>query len=304
MVSLSQNKGMIPMKNKGVMISLAAIVLIGMVITTGTHKFIEKNSSPSAAAAQTGETDNGAWAGEAGAAQEAEEAVPQVLAAAAADEGTAAYAGAGMSGGEGREASSRTSGGAEAGKKEEAGYMISRTAAFSEDADSGVAAQAAGRSVADEAEMQETDVLSPLEPGGVLAEASPALEEAAAESRSYYVKRLQDLDSQIQKTRETQGSANGGNSAKSAASNELKLWDSELNAIYNAILGRLEQEQSEALVKEERAWLKERDSLAMEAAQKTAGGSGESLEYTLSLTESTRQRAYELAERYAWVLEE
>ena len=41
----------------------------------------------------------------------------------------------------------------------------------------------------------------------------------------------------------------------------------------------------------------------MEAAQKTAGGSGESIEYTVSLMESTRQRAYELAEQYAWLLE-
>ena len=32
------------MKNKGVMISLAVILLIGMMITTGTHNFIEKNS--------------------------------------------------------------------------------------------------------------------------------------------------------------------------------------------------------------------------------------------------------------------
>ncbi len=90
---------------------------------------------------------------------------------------------------------------------------------------------------------------------------------------------------------------------KSAAANELKLWDSELNDIYNAILERLEKEESEALVKEEREWLKERDVLAMEAAKKSAGSSNESIEYTFSLVESTRKRAYELAERYGQALE-
>ena len=40
------------MKNKGVVISLAAIVLIGMIITTGTHLFIEKNSRISPTQAQ------------------------------------------------------------------------------------------------------------------------------------------------------------------------------------------------------------------------------------------------------------
>ena len=45
--------------------------------------------------------------------------------------------------------------------------------------------------------------------------------------------------------------------------------------------------------------MKTRDGLAMEAAKNSQGGSSESVEYTVSLTESTRQRAYELIEIYA-----
>lgn len=51
-------------------------------------------------------------------------------------------------------------------------------------------------------------------------------------------------------------------------------------------------------MEQQRAWLKERDSAAVEAAKNSAGGSSESLEYTASLAESTRARAYELAELY------
>ena len=49
--------------------------------------------------------------------------------------------------------------------------------------------------------------------------------------------------------------------------------------------------------------LKMREQPAMEAAKKSAGSSNESIEYTFSLVESTRKRAYELAERYGQALE-
>lgn len=124
-------------------------------------------------------------------------------------------------------------------------------------------------------------------------------EAAFVEVQSYYEKRLEDLDIQIQKNKEKQTDVNANSSVKSAASNELKLWDSELNLIYNAILERLDKEDSEKLVEEQREWLKQRDRRAMKAAKKSAGGSGESIEYTISLTEFTRERAYELAQTYA-----
>lgn len=293
------------MKNKGVMISLAVIVLIGMVITTGTHRFIEKNSFPTSAAAGDLAAAGTAPETEKAARKEAAAQDQAAAAAEAADEQPVAYAG--DFAGEDESGAFRTSGGTEGSGGGTDDFWSSESIVFSEDADSGDAGMRAGGSGGVTDQSTKTDILSPLEPGETQAvmpaEAKLTAESASGESLSYYVKRLQDLDSQIQKTREIQGSANGGNSAKSAASSELKLWDSELNTIYNAILDRLEQEQSEALVKEERAWLKERDSLAMEAAQKTAGGSGESIEYTLSLMESTRQRAYELAEQYAWLLE-
>lgn len=127
---------------------------------------------------------------------------------------------------------------------------------------------------------------------------------AKAQPMSSYRKRLQDLDSQMEKNRELQSASNRNSSAKSAASGELKLWDSELNSIYGAMMELLDEEASARLVQEQRAWLKERDSVAMEAVKNSPGGSSESVEYTMSLIESTRERAYVLVEMYEQVYAE
>lgn len=288
------------MKNKGVMISLAAIVLIGMMITTGTHNFIEKNSTGG------------------------DKAAPQVTAAAMAMDEAAGEEDVGEPLALGEEPlMAGMAEGAEADEEEPlfGDAPMERQAQRQFKADAGLLG-----TYAEEEDFNREDDLPMEEPaltadtGKSEAVISPApgpdtdlgeLKENVtadmlpAETQSYYIKRLQDLDSQIQKNKEGQTTgANVNSSVKSAASGELKLWDSELNDIYNTLLERLDQEESEELVKEERTWLKERDSLAMDAAKKSSGGSSESIEYTISLTESTRQRAYELAQRYAQVLED
>lgn len=115
-----------------------------------------------------------------------------------------------------------------------------------------------------------------------------------------YRSRLNELDLQIQRIRseETESTTYSMNTA---AENELKLWDSELNTIYNDILNYLDEEQKRQLVTEEREWMRERDAKAVEAAKKSAGGTLEGLQYTASLAESTRARAYELADFYEQV---
>ena len=127
--------------------------------------------------------------------------------------------------------------------------------------------------------------------------------EESAQELSPHHKRLMELDAQIQKIRDEETESTTY-SMKTAAENELKLWDSELNAIYNDILALLNEEKRTEMVKQEREWMKERDALAVEAARRSAGGTLEGLEYTASLAESTRQRAYELADLYTQLLEE
>ena len=74
-----------------------------------------------------------------------------------------------------------------------------------------------------------------------------------------YTERLKKLDSQIQKTREQDTDSNVY-SAKTSAETELKMWDGELNAVYNALLEALSQEEALKLANEEKDWLKKRES--------------------------------------------
>ena len=159
--------------------------------------------------------------------------------------------------------------------------------------------------------------LSPLETAAVYDSGSETMTASAvaadggasSETENAYLKRLKELDAQIRKSREAQSAANtagaGGNSqARNAADNELKLWDSELSTIYNEILKSLDEKEVQDLVTAERQWMKNRDAAAVEAAKNSAGGSLESVEYTASLAETTRARAYELVGLYASVLTE
>ncbi len=235
--------------------------------------------------------------------------------AAAEEEAEAAEEAAGEAGGEGSEADAAPAvyaeGAADAVPPDEG------DAAGQEVRSEKTSAAAAGKApVAEAAQDSEGNVaLSPLETAAesgdtteyaaVIAEATDG--GAVPETENPYRNRLEELDAQIQKSRESQNVSNtagGGPAAKNTASNELKLWDSELNTIYSRILKSLDEKQTQQLVAAERQWLKNRDAAAVNAAKNSAGGSLESVEYTASLAESTRARAYELVELYAAVLTE
>ena len=97
-----------------------------------------------------------------------------------------------------------------------------------------------------------------------------------------YRKRLEDLDTQILKMREE---------------TELKLWEGELNSIYNALMEMLSQEDAAKLASEQQEWLKNRDARAAESSGRNSG-SMEGISYAAALVSLTRDRAYELAGRY------
>lgn len=119
----------------------------------------------------------------------------------------------------------------------------------------------------------------------------------ADSERNNYRARLDELNQQILRIREEETDSTTY-SLKTAAENELKLWDGELNNIYNDILDRLDEDEKAELVSQERDWMKARDLKAVEAAKKSFGGSQEGVEYTASLAQSTKKRAYELADYY------
>ena len=112
-----------------------------------------------------------------------------------------------------------------------------------------------------------------------------------------YRQRLVDLDNQIQKLRE-EDKDSSAYSLKASAESELKLWEGEMNTVYNALLDKLNEEDAATLAAEQQEWMKSREARAVENNAKNNAGSMEGVGVTTSLTALTRDRAYELVDRY------
>lgn len=137
-------------------------------------------------------------------------------------------------------------------------------------------------------------VITPITPDSKAKSAQAA---APDESADYFKKHLKELDAQIKKMREDSADSNTY-SMKALADKELKLWNREQNTIYEAISENLQEDLKRKLEASQQSWIKDRDMKAEEAAKKYSGGSMEELEYTASLAESTRERAYDLITEY------
>lgn len=116
-----------------------------------------------------------------------------------------------------------------------------------------------------------------------------------------FQKKLEEADNIMEEMRESNLSSNT-DSLKMTAEYEYRLWDTELNRIYQAVIGLMSEKEAELLRTEERQWIRDRDRNAKQAAGKFKGGTMESLEYTASLANSTRERAYEILEEYGYLL--
>lgn len=185
-------------------------------------------------------------------------------------------------------------------RSDTAGETEQTAAAVSEELNQ-AAAPAAGSSLPGEssAEMKSSVVISPLtgvnESDAVIADNSKTLEG--------YRKKLSEIDSLVQNMQSAEAGSNT-DSLKNVADYEYRLWDTELNRIYQSLLEGMTEEESEALRAEEREWIRTRDLATKKAAAKYGGGTMESLEYTASLSASTRSRAYELLDSYGDYLEQ
>lgn len=119
---------------------------------------------------------------------------------------------------------------------------------------------------------------------------------AKSGSQVDYRQRLMDLDTQIQKMREQETDSNVY-SIKTSAETELKMWESEVNTIYNALIGVLTPDEAARLAADQQEWMKNRDSDAANRSDKS-NPSVESLGYAATLVSLTRERAYDLAGWY------
>lgn len=159
-------------------------------------------------------------------------------------------------------------------------------------------------------------------PGALLqetgAEAGAAIQETKAVDRTdvvvagtgkdkveiSYRTRLEELDAQIERNRKADAEKAVANSVKARAENELKLWEAEVDSILKALEERLDSAQVETLYAGQREWRREAEAKALEAGKRQSGSTLEEVEYSVSMAESTRARAYELVKEYEAVLGE
>ena len=93
---------------------------------------------------------------------------------------------------------------------------------------------------------------------------------------------------------------------KEAAVAIFKGWDNELDKVYKLLMSKLSKKEQLKLRNEERAWIKRKERVAKETADKFCGtvngeklcGTAYGLEYTQSLIKLTKERAIELSKRY------
>jgi len=278
-------------KNRGIWIVIGSILVIGILITLATSSFVKSKENDSDPLGITGLSNS---------------EIPDAYAEAKAYGGTPELFSADVAAPQEAPASAEDSKMRRAGpaapiaetavenkSQPAAAEFRMKSAAVSDQAEA--APQAVESS--NEASTEET-VISPISPDSKGRQANAA---APVEGAAYYQKHLLELDAQIKKMRGESGDSNTY-SMKALVEKELKLWTREQNAIYAAIIEGLTDEDKEALETAQQAWIKSRDAKAEEAAKKYSGGSLEEVEYTASIAESTRARAYDLVTEYMDVL--
>ena len=296
------------------------IVAAGMLITQFTRGYVYRQTAQyaagsagleetAAAASQASEAESFSLAGSDGAAGLEARKMPDKTAE---EGGSVGAEPSGLSDTEGEELSSE---GTEAVPDAAASApvpFLAQAEGFSSESDSAeiteeASGEAAPASPAPAAAMipQETAAESAAaeteEPSVSLRSAQAPEESAETEDYRTQLARIQErlvqVEAQIARIRSSDTDSNVYN-VKNLAQSELKIWERELDAVYDLLMDSLPEEEAEELKKEQQSWLEKASNNAREAASKKSGGSMESVEYTAAMAEAARARVYELLELY------
>lgn len=315
------------LKNKGVLVAILLILILGLGITFQIHTFVTENTdsvSVTTEQATASESREIPMEADTGVMPEVllKEAASDLMAGAVRAAGagssqrtTVSEAGAGNAGDypetaetvsqesarAAAESMPKEAGTGNSGDTEEAA-MDSAEAAVSQSVSSEDLA-AYDETASDKQESTEEEETVSAGPS-VLKKDGPGAENYLVEETVTYEdfrKKLEEADSIMEEMRESNLSSNT-DSLKMTVEYEYRLWDTELNRLYQAVMGLMSEKEAELLKTEERQWIRDRDQMAKQAASKFKGGTMESLEYTASLANSTRERAYEILEEYGHLL--
>lgn len=287
------------LKGKGVFAVIAIILVVGLGITSYTSHYINKQKSMASDTAG-GFTEAREETTAGNAPMEAAAPPKEQAAESKSDE---AQAGGAPNYYSRKTADSAADSQASAAKAADSGAQAApggtaqAAAEIQMNADGEGGAETTQETAADQASLV---MISPL--SGVLEPVYVEKEETAAaaslaEQKDAYLKRLDELSAQIDKLWKADADATS-NSMKQTADYELKMWDNELNKIYQEVRKSLNEADAEALKETELQWIKDRDAKALAASKQIGNSSLESLEYTRTLAASTKARTYELVEIY------
>ena len=116
-------------------------------------------------------------------------------------------------------------------------------------------------------------------------------------NKQFYIKKLDNIERGIEKDL---SELYGGTTfeMKEASSKEYKRWDDALNEIYGVLKTQLSSRDMSKLKEEEIKWISDKEKKAEDAAGEYPGGTMAPLAHIYSLAQTTKDRCYELVEKY------
>ena len=125
-------------------------------------------------------------------------------------------------------------------------------------------------------------------------------ESSLVKAKSEYLQKMKKIDNEsekLDKEYETdEGSTQGGMNIISGK--QAKLYDDELNEIYDYLKQNLSKEKAKELEKSEMAWIKEKESNIAEIRKQYEGGSVTPLMVNSEVAKESKERCYYLIDNY------
>ncbi|WP_298470158.1 lysozyme inhibitor LprI family protein [Psychrobacillus sp. FSL K6-4046] len=128
----------------------------------------------------------------------------------------------------------------------------------------------------------------------------PVPEEQASEldgTKEAYLSKLDEIEDSLKEFDKVYESGTQAD-MNQAKSETFKRWDEALNEIYDVLKEQLTESDFEDLKKEQEDWIVQRDQIAEEKSQEAEGGTLEPFLYASALADLTKERCYELVNKY------
>lgn len=118
--------------------------------------------------------------------------------------------------------------------------------------------------------------------------------------KSQYIQRMKKIDSESKKLDKEYDSDRGSTQAgmNGISGEQAKLYDDELNEIYDYLKQNLSKEKAKELEKSEMAWIKEKENKISEIKKQYNGGSVLPLMVNSEVAKESKERCYYLIDNY------